>query len=160
MKRFILNGCLIILMLLITACASDGAKTTEVKVADIYKEISEEVQMDPMYEMDMDYFSNSYFSDDFEPSTIKDYVLYESDDPLRVDTIILLELDKQQNAESAKEVLEKVRQQKMDANANGYNPAQYEIASEGVIGSEGDVIYLVISENKNQITEIIKSYFK
>lgn len=161
-KNMLIIVLLIVLVLVLSACSDKKKETSQVtvKMTELYENIAKNVDLQPMVEMDFEYFNSIYISEEIDASTIADYAFYEAEDPLSVDMIILMKLGSEEEISTFKQSLENIKLQKINANANGYNPEQFDIASKGLIETKGDFIYLIMSNQQQRIKEIINKYIK
>ncbi len=156
MKKVFLLMCVVGLMIgLISGCgSSDSGLTATTK--EVYNSIVSSVELEPMFENDDDYLYNYYGID---ASLLEEYVFVEAQDGLKVETVVLLKVNEDSEVTSLRENLENIVSQRKGA-MNNYIPEEYDIACNAVIDASGNFIYLVMSENVDEIVKIIDSYLE
>lgn len=156
MKKFLTAMVLILLSgAFLIACGSGTKEVTE-SVNDIYSDIKSQVTLEPMYENDGDYIYNYYGIDS---TLLEEFVFAEAQDGLKVDTVVLLKVSEDEDVDTVKESLNTVVEQKKNT-MNNYIPEQYDIACSAVLESQGNFVYLIISEDVENIKAVVDSYLK
>lgn len=152
MKKIIIVG-MIFGVVFLSAC---GKKELQASVKEIYEAIENQVTIEPMYESDAEDIFNYY---GIEDSLAKEFVFYEAQDGLKVETIAMFQANGEEAIVEIEDGLKNVLEQKKNKMDN-YIPEEYAIAEKGVVKTQDDLVYLVISENKDEIINTIESYFK
>lgn len=156
MKKFLTAMVLILLSgVFLIACGSGTMEVTE-SVNDIYSDIQSKVTLEPMYENDGDYIYNYYGIDS---THLEEFVFAEAQDGLKVDTVVLLKVNEDEDVDTVKESLNTVIEQKKNT-MNNYIPEQYDIACNAVLESQGNFVYLIISADVENIKAVVDSYLK
>ena len=171
MKRTTLNKYAIILSctLLLGCCSqavpaeSTSADTTTVQmenpskeaksIADIYDEIAANVTLSSPVAMDDDFISNYYGID---ASTLEEYVFSMSEDATSAETIIIMKAKDASNISSLSDCLQVVVDEKKNEMEN-YLPEQFAIVEKSSVKTKDNYVWLVISENADDINKIIEA---
>lgn len=171
MKRTTLNKYAIILSctLLLGGCSqavpaeSTSADTTTVQmenpskeaksIADIYDEIAANVTLSSPVAMDDDFISNYYGID---ASTLEEYVFSMSEDATSAETIIIMKAKDASNISSLSDCLQVVVDEKKNEMEN-YLPEQFAIVEKSSVKTKDNYVWLVISENADDINKIIEA---
>lgn len=171
MKRTNLNKYAIILTcaLFLGGCSqtapaeSTSAGTTTVQmenpskeaksIADIYDEIAANVTLYSPVTMDDDFISNYYGID---ASTLEEYVFSMSEDATSAETIIIMKAKDASSISSLSDCLQVVVDEKKNEMEN-YLPEQFAIVEKSSVQTKDNYVWLVISENADDINNIIKA---
>lgn len=171
MKRTTLNKYAIILSctLLLGGCSqaapaestSSGTTTVQMEnpskeaksIADIYDEIAANVTLSSPVAMDDDFISNYYGID---ASTLEEYVFSMSEDATSAETIIIMKAKDASNISSLSDCLQVVVDEKKNEMEN-YLPEQFAIVEKSSVKTKDNYVWLVISENADDINKIIEA---
>lgn len=171
MKRTTLNKYAIILSctLLLGGCSqaapaestSSGTTTVQMEnpskeaksIADIYDEIAANVTLSSPVAMDDDFISNYYGID---ASTLEEYVFSMSEDATSAETIIIMKAKDASNISSLSDCLQIVVDEKKNEMEN-YLPEQFAIVEKSSVKTKDNYVWLVISENADDINKIIEA---
>lgn len=181
-KKWIMTAAFIGLTgLLLTACQSNGGSgsqtptaqtetsgaqvgtennsqdTSAIKaIADIYAEIEENVSLPKMVTLNDNYISN-YFAIDL--TTLDDYIFSNAEEVIYADTVIIMKAKSEDSISGLKEALETMVEHKK-AELENYLPEQFKIVEKSEIKVSGPYVYLIISEHKDAVEEIVSKYIK
>jgi hypothetical protein len=155
----------VLLGLVLAGCAGQGAGTEpssavevtteqEKTVNEIYDEILSEVELPSMVVMNDNYISN-YFSIDL--SLLDEYVVANAEDVIYADTIMILKMKNPESAGALEDSLEAMLEQKK-LELKNYLPEQYAIVEASEIKIAGNYIYLVVSDQEDDILAVIQEY--
>lgn len=138
----------------VTASAPEEAAEVPgepVSVRAIYDAIGEAVTLPAMYEADDDFLMNYYGID---ASLLKEYVFASCEDAARVDSVILMCLKDEADAQSVADGLDGLLSQ-MEAEMDNYNPEAHELVTAASVRRHGDLMDLVISADRERILSVI-----
>lgn len=139
-----------------TAAAQTESITETVKetaLSDIYAQIEEEVELPAMLSLNENYISNYYGID---PSLLEEYVFSNAEEVIYADTVIMMKVKSETDAEGITEALETMLEHKK-LELENYLPEQFELVDKAEIKISGSYIYLVISKDAEKIEAIIKA---
>ncbi len=144
-----------------TAAVSNNASTQETDKAaeepksidEIYDEITKNVELISPVEMDDDFISNYY---GIEPDTLEEYVFSMSEDATSAETVVIMKAKDEASVADIEAALSTVIDEKR-AEMENYLPEQFEIVDKSSVDSKGSYVWLVISQNKDAILEIIEA---
>ena len=151
MKRFAAFSIAVLLLVsLFTGCAAQNGAKNARPVKEIYADIEALDVLPEMLTLDDEYIEN-YFGIDL--STVSEQIFSISGEVVRADMVILVRVkgDKQ----PVKEALGLILSQKA-AEMQNYLPDQYEIVKKASVEELGDLVYLVVSPERDAIVELIK----
>lgn len=162
MKKKIFAAVAAVLVFGMTVCACNGAKlevnsseeisaqavlpadpsgeNTNPTTAEIYESILEKIEFPEMYVADDEYILNYYGVD---TSKLEDYTFASCIDPTRTDTVILLILKDEADAEEITGSLNLLLQQ-MGAEMENYNPEANELVKKASVRRNKKYINLII----------------
>lgn len=128
----------------------------EKNLSEIYVEIEEAIELPEMIALNDDYISNYYGID---LGTLEEYLFRNAEEIIYADTVILMKAKDEASVSGLQEVLETIITQKK-LELENYLPEQFEIVEKSKVETSGAYVYLVISEERNTIIEIIEKYIK
>ena len=134
-------------ILFLVGCSSNNDRSPK----DIYSSIERSVQLPAFIEMDEEYLTD-YYNLDF--SRIEDFVYVQNEDSLKVDTIIIIETKDRDYVDFVKITLNNILEQ-MRAETQSYSPENYNIIKKSEVVVSGNLVYLVMSNDYDQIVKII-----
>lgn len=134
-------------ILFLVGCSSNNDRSPK----DIYSSIERSVQLPAFIEMDEEYLTD-YYNLDF--SRIEDFVYVQNEDSLKVDTIIIIETKDRDYVDFVKITLNNILEQ-MRAETQSYSPENYNIIKKSEVVVSGNLVYLVMSKDYDQIVKII-----
>ena len=134
-------------ILFLVGCSSNNDRSPK----DIYSSIERSVQLPAFIEMDEEYLTY-YYNLDF--SRIEDFVYVQNEDSLKVDTIIIIETKDRDYVDFVKITLNNILEQ-MRAETQSYSPENYNIIKKSEVVVSGNLVYLVMSKDYDQIVKII-----
>lgn len=140
------------------AGGTEGASQQEAGVDPraVYEAVSQAVELPSMMEGDDDFISNYYGID---PEVLDGYVFASAEDATLADSVIVMKVKSEDAVAGIEECLNTVLAQKA-AEMEDYIPEQYEIVSRSSVKTQGLYVYLVISENADDIESVIESSLK
>ncbi|MCR4814114.1 MAG: DUF4358 domain-containing protein [Lachnospiraceae bacterium] len=121
-----------------------GAAADVLSTADCYKAIQEKIALPEMYLADDEYIMNYYGID---TAKLSDYTFASCTDPTRTDTVILMELKDEADADEIEACLNLYLEQ-MEAEMENYNPAANELVKASSVRRNGNRIDLIICEDR------------
>ncbi|MDO4296737.1 MAG: DUF4358 domain-containing protein [bacterium] len=124
-------------------------------VSQIYADVESQVALQSMVQMPDDFITNYYGVD---MASLDSYVFAMSEDATSAETVIVMKMKESEKdkVEGLTTALQMVIDEKK-AEMQNYLPEQYEIVNKSEVKVSGDYVYLVISENADQITDIIEN---
>lgn len=122
-------------------------------VAEIYQEIEQTVSLKSPQSMDEDFILNYY---DIDTTTLEEYVFSMSEDAAQAETIILMKVKNPEDLETFADSLQTIVEDKKNEMEN-YIPEQFAIVEKSKVQTKDTYIWLVISENADEIIDIIQS---
>lgn len=159
---------LLMLSMFLIGCGKNGADTGTVEttetvetieeksVSEIYEEIAEAVDLPVMVTLTDDYISN-YYGVNLE--LLEEYLFTNAEEIIYADTIILMKAKDETSVGELQEILETIITQKK-LELENYLPDQFKIVEKSKVETSGTYVYLVISDERNTILEIIEKYIK
>ncbi len=143
------------------AAVSNGVSTQEADetaeepkaISEIYDEITKNVELISPVEMDDEFISNYY---GIEPDTLEEYVFSMSEDATSAETVVIMKAKDEASVADIEAALSTVIDEKR-AEMENYLPEQFEIVDKSSVDSKGSYVWLVISQNKDAILEIIEA---
>ncbi|MCD8082985.1 MAG: DUF4358 domain-containing protein [Clostridiales bacterium] len=139
--------------------ALEEAEETEASSAEeavtplsIYQAIEAQVGLPAMFEGD-DAFIYNYYG--IDPSVLESYVFASAEDATLADSVIIMKVLDPASTDGIVAGLQTVLDQKAVEMEN-YLPEQYQIVAASSVKTEGDYVYLVISENAGGIEAVIR----
>lgn len=133
--------------------SAPGEENTQAKSIDeIYEEISESVELYSPVEMADNFISNYY---GIEMDTLEEYIFVMSEDATSAETIVIMKVKEEDDMEAITAALQVVVDAKKSEMEN-YLPEQFEIVKKSSVKSKGNYVYLVISEARETIEQIIE----
>lgn len=131
---------------------SDSEKTAR-SVAEIYQEIEQTVALKSPQCMDEDFILNYYGID---TAVLEEYVFSMSEDAAQAETIILMKVKNPEDLETFADCLQAIVEDKKDEMEN-YIPEQFAIVEKSKVQTRDNYIWLVISDNADEIIDLIES---
>lgn len=141
-----------------TAALQEGTAEGEVSktMEEIYEEIAEKVEQPAMVALNDNYIANYYGID---LSLLEDYIFVNAEDVIYADTIVLMKVKEEASAQTMKDALNTMIEQKK-LELENYLPEQFKIVEKSEVVVSGNYVYLVISENAQEIQEVLAQYLK
>ena len=135
--------------------AEGAAEDVEVSksVKELYEEIQQKVSLQSPQCMDEEFISNYYGID---VSILEEYVFSMSEDAAQAETIIILKVKDAGDLEGLTDCLQTIVEEKKNEMEN-YIPEQFAIVEKSEVRSEGNYIWLIISDNADEIADIVES---
>lgn len=121
-------------------------------ITDIYAEIEASVTLYSPFCWDDDYISNYYGID---VSALDEYVFSISEDATSAEAIIIMKAKDTSDVAALSDCLQVVVDEKKNEMEN-YLPEQFKIVEKSSVQTKDNYVWLVISENADAITKIIK----
>lgn len=106
-----------------------------------------------LVEMNDSYISNYY---GIEVSDLSEYVFAQSDDPKSAETIIIFSCDDKAKRKTYQEAINNAVNQKYEELTNYNLPDEAKLVKEAKVKRSGNFVYLVISDNADDMNKIIK----
>ncbi len=153
MKRTI---CILLaaLSLLAVLCGCSGSETKkDVSAREVYSAMTALDILPEMYELDESYIDSFYGID---RAAVADSVFSVADDTMLADTAIIVKVSPQGNSGDITAAFENINRQLL-FEMEAYNPEQYARAKDAVIGSKGDWVYYLISDDNDALCAAIDS---
>ncbi|MBQ2450898.1 MAG: DUF4358 domain-containing protein [Lachnospiraceae bacterium] len=136
-----------------TVTTAQTEETVEAKaITEIYEDITKTVTLYSPFCWDDEFISNYYGID---VSSLEEYVFSMSEDATSAETIIIMKAKDATSVSSLSDCLQVVVDEKRNEMEN-YLPEQFEIVEKSSVQTQNDYVWLVISENADTITKIIK----
>lgn len=168
MKKFKIAALGIAAMIALTACSGSTKTDTSVNnsnvavadnkeaaaVKDIYDEIAANVSLISPMEPTADFIYNYYGID---TASLDEYVFEMSEEATSAEAVIIIKCQDAELRSTITDGLNMLREDKM-LELESYLPDQYTIVADSSVATSGDYVYLVISENAQDILSIIKSH--
>lgn len=136
----------------VSTVSSESSQKEAKPIADIYDEIETSVTLYSPLCWDDEFISNYYGID---VSTLDEYVFSMSEDATSAETIIIMKAKDASNVTALSDCLQVVVDEKKNEMEN-YLPEQFEIVEKSSVQIKDNYVWLVISENADAITSIIK----
>lgn len=147
--------------------AMNTSKSTEVKeestkeedkkitsMFDMYEEISAQVGLDDLMNLDSDTLENYYM---ISSALYSECAAFQSEDVVVPEIIMFIRAKDKNSAGTLKQILQDFKQMK-ENELQTYSPEGYEQVKNGEIIVNGNNLYLVISPDKDKIINIINQY--
>lgn len=132
---------------------NDDADAAAVKsIEETYNEIADAVALASPMLMDDDFIMNYYGIDS---ALLEEYVFSMSEDAAKAETVILMKAKEAGSLEDLKTSLQTVVDEKKNEMEN-YIPEQFAIVEKSKVQTKGNYIWLVISEQSDDILAIIE----
>ena len=136
-----------------TVTTAQTEETVEAKaITEIYEDITKPVTLYSPFCWDDEFISNYYGID---VSSLEEYVFSMSEDATSAETIIIMKAKDATSVSSLSDCLQVVVDEKRNEMEN-YLPEQFEIVEKSSVQTQNNYVWLVISENADTITKIIK----
>lgn len=103
--------------------------------------------------MDGEFISNYYGID---TAVLEEYVFSMSEDAAQAETIILMKVKNTEDLEAFAECLQTIVDEKKNEMEN-YIPEQFAIVEKSKVQTKDPYIWLIISENADEITDVIEN---
>ena len=140
--------------------AADKGESVETTVSaspeEIYDKVKAAVTLPDMYTADDDFLMNYYGID---AAKLSSYIFASSEDSARVDSVIIMQVKDSADIGSIKDGLGGLLAQ-MEAEMDNYLPEAYALVKKSAVKEKGNFVYLVISEDADEITRIIEEELK
>lgn len=121
-------------------------------VPEIYKDITDNVALISPVEMQDEFIANYYGID---PDVLEEYVFEMSEDATSAETVVIMKVKDAADVENIKNALGVVIDEKR-AEMENYLPEQFEIVDKSQVESKDNYVWLVISNNRDAILELIE----
>lgn len=138
----------------VEAAGGEEASKEAKALKDVYSEITSDVSLVSPMEPTEDFIYNYYGID---TNALEEYIFEMSEEATSAEAVIVIKCQDADMRSSIVESLDILREDKMMELEN-YLPDQYTIVSDSEVVESGDYVYLVISENAQDILSIIKKY--
>lgn len=156
-------------IMLLTGCGSSASKeetpaaadtivqteetAAEAKaVADIYDEITKNVELISPFCWDEEFITNYY---DIDVTELEEYVFSMSEDATSAETVIIMKAKDSAAVSALSDCLQLVVDEKKSEMEN-YLPEQFDIVVKSSVQTKDNYVWLVISENADAIIKIIE----
>lgn len=130
-----------------------GSERTAKSLQEIYQEIEQTVSLKSPQCMDEDFILNYY---DMDTAVLEEYVFSMSEDAAQAETVILMKVKNPEDLEAFTDCLQTIVDDKK-GEMEDYIPEQFAIVEKSSVRTRDNYLWLVISENADEITEIIES---
>ena len=130
-----------------------GSEQTAKSVQEIYQEIEQTVSLKSPQCMDEDFILNYY---DIDTAELEEYVFSMSEDAAQAETIILMKVKNPKDLEIFADCLQTIVDDKK-SEMEDYIPEQFAIVEKSRVQTRDNYLWLVISDNADEITDIIES---
>ena len=130
-----------------------GSEKTTKSVQEIYQEIEQTVSLKSPPCLDEDFLLNYY---DIDVAALEEYVFSMSEDAAQAETIILMKVKNPEDLEMFTDGLQTIVDDKK-SEMEDYIPEQFAIVEKSRVQTRDDYLWLVISDNADEITDIIES---
>lgn len=141
-------------------CSDSAAPTiqntdqkTAKSIGEIYQEIEDTVSLKSPQCMDEDFISNYYGID---AASLDEYIFSMSEDAAQAETIIIMKAKNADDLEELTDSLQTVVDEKKNEMEN-YIPEQFAIVEKSKVQTKDNYVWLVISDNADEVTDIIES---
>ena len=131
---------------------SDNEQTAKT-VQEIYQEIEQTVSLKSPQCMDEDFILNYY---DIDTAELEEYVFSMSEDAAQAETVILMKVKNPEDLEMFADCLQTIVDDKK-SEMEDYIPEQFAIVEKSRVQTRDNYLWLVISDNADEITSIIES---
>lgn len=129
---------------------------SEISMKDIYDEIAKNVGLIEPMDMPEDYIENYY---DIDVALLEDYVFSISESATSAETLILVKVKDEKDAEHIMDGIQLVINEKK-AEMENYLPDQFDLVNRSSVQHKNQYLWLVISEHDAEMNQIISSYIK
>ena len=126
---------------------------TAKSVQEIYQEIEQTVSLKSPQCMDEDFILNYYGID---TAGLEEYVFSMSEDAAQAETVILMKVNDPEDLETFADCLQTIVDDKK-SEMEDYIPEQFAIVEKSRVQTRDSYLWLVISDNADEITDIIES---
>lgn len=133
--------------------SGETPEETAKSVEEIYQEIEQKVALASPACMDGEFIENYYGID---TSALEEYVFSMSEDAAQAETVIIMRVKEKDDMAGIAECLQTVVEEKKNEMEN-YIPEQFAIVEKSEVVEKDNYVWLVISENADEITDIIES---
>ena len=133
--------------------APSGSEQTAKSVQEIYQKIERTVSLKSPQCMDEDFILNYY---DIDTAELEEYAFSMSEDAAQVETIILMKVKNHEDLEMFADCLQTFLDDKK-SEMEDYIPEQFAIVDKSRIQTKDNYLWLVISDNADEIIDIIES---
>lgn len=149
MKRVIRLLIAAMAVCMLAGCGSDGSN---INISTVYSGIAPMAES-TLVEMNDNYISNYYGID---VSDLQEYVFAQSEDPKSAETIIIFKCQDKEKRSAYIKAVENSLELKYDELSNYDLPEEAKLVKGSKIKTSGDLVYLVISNNSDDMNKIIK----
>ncbi len=130
----------------------EGSASGAMSVEELYQKITQEVSLASPVCMDDEFIMNYYGID---ASLLDEYVFSMSEDAAQAETVIVMKAKDAADIDGLVSCLQVVIDEKKTEMEN-YIPEQFAIVEKSEVQTTGDYVWLVISEQADAISKIIK----
>lgn len=135
------------------AAAATRAETGEtLTVAELYDEITKQVTVSSAVTLSDDFITNYY---GISTDKLEEYVFSMSEEATSAETIAIIKVKDEADVDEIRGALEVVIDQKR-GEMEDYLPDQFEIVDKSSVKTNGKYVYLIISEQADEITSILE----
>ncbi|MCM1118226.1 MAG: DUF4358 domain-containing protein [bacterium] len=153
MVRFMKVTAILIAVALFGAGCAEKAVPTAKSINELYQEIEQSVSLNSPQCMDADFILNYYGID---VTSLEEYVFSISEDAASAETVVIMKVKDSGDLEEYAECLQTVVDDKK-SEMQDYIPEQFAIVDKSRVKTRDSYIWLVISENADEITNVIES---
>lgn len=136
-----------------TAPEDEQTVQTAKTVSEIYQEIEQTVSLQSPQCMDEDFILNYY---DIDTVSLEEYVFSMSEDAAQAEMIIIMKVKSTEDLNTYADGLQTIVEDKKEE-MEDYIPEQYAIVEKSKVQTKDPYLWLVISENADQIIDIIEN---
>lgn len=133
--------------------SAEAAREAGKSVQDIYGEITQKVSLNSPMTLPDEFISNYYGID---VGTLDEYVFSMSEAAISAETVVILKAKDAGSTGALSTALQTVIDQKKSEMEN-YLPDQFQIVDKSSVQVSGNYVYLVISEQADAISQIIRA---
>ncbi|MBQ7535755.1 MAG: DUF4358 domain-containing protein [Stomatobaculum sp.] len=144
------------LLCFLSCCSGEkqDTKPAELKTPkELYEQIRKEAELPEMVLGDEEYIQNYYGID---PEILEDYVFASADSAVLADAVIILKAKEKDSVEQLTETLQNIKEWK-EAEMEDYAPEAYKVAKAASVRTEGNYVWLVMSDQAEKIEGIIRA---
>lgn len=136
------------------AAPADGQTVQTAKtISEIYQEIEQSVSLQSPQCMDEDFILNYY---DIDTASLEEYVFSMSEDAAQAEMIIIMKVKSTEDLNTYADGLQTIVEDKKEE-MEDYIPEQYAIVEKSRLQTKDPYLWLVISENADEIVDIIEN---
>lgn len=102
-------------------------------------------------------YLNNYYG--FEAADMKDFYFAQSADPMKADTVLVVNAVSPEKAEEMSGTIETVKQNMADTYKD-YAPEQFDVINNAIIKTNGNYVYYIVSPKASEIAETVEAALK